>query len=151
MRFYVFVSMAVSCLLAVPSASSAEDASAGRKLYRQKCAACHATHPRRGVGPHFAELFGRKAGAVSDYRYSPGLKEAGEKGLVWSTENVGEFLAGPDKFVQSWTSDRTRHPVTCRKNGERQPISKDLSVVMDCDVPLSAQNMQDLSAYLADQ
>ena len=32
---------------------------------------------RNGVGPHLNELFGRKAGAVENYRYSKDMARAG--------------------------------------------------------------------------
>ena len=41
-------------------------------------------------------VFGRKAGSVAGYHYSPALKSAG---LTWSTDNLNQWLADPRKFV----------------------------------------------------
>jgi cytochrome c len=70
----------------------------GAMVYR-KCAKCHslsADAPRRS-GPHFAGLFGRRAGTVKGYKYSDVLINAK---FSWSDKTIGDlFCLGPDKFV----------------------------------------------------
>lgn len=70
----------------------------GARLYR-KCASCHtltADGPRRS-GPHFAGLFGRRAGAVPGFNYSTALRDSD---LVWTDETLAAlFREGPDTFV----------------------------------------------------
>lgn len=136
------------------SAGASGNVQVGESLYRAKCFSCHSLNPNRnGIGPHFYQLFGRAAGSAERFRYSSGLEEAGEKGLVWSTENVGEYLATPKEFMQKWTWDRQRHSVTCRRVGniKRNETRKDLYRVLDCKVAFNQQDMRDLSAYLNTQ
>ncbi|HEX4894622.1 MAG TPA: cytochrome c family protein, partial [Hyphomicrobiaceae bacterium] len=38
---------------------------------------------------------GRKAGSVEGFNYSPANKEAGEKGWVWTDENLMKYLENP--------------------------------------------------------
>jgi cytochrome c2 len=41
-------------------------------------------------------LYGRKAGSAAGYHYSQELKSAA---LIWSTDNLDQWLADPKKFV----------------------------------------------------
>ena len=45
------------------------------------------------------DLFGRSAGSLSDYGYSPAMQAAGSGGLVWSEETLDAFLADPRAVV----------------------------------------------------
>lgn len=70
----------------------------GARTYRA-CAPCHALTaggPQR-AGPHFAGLFGRRAGSVAGYPYSPALREAA---VTWDTNTLETLLAeGPERFL----------------------------------------------------
>lgn len=75
-----------------------QSAHPGARLFR-KCAGCHAltTGERQRSGPHFASLFGRKAGSVDGYRYSRALSGTG---LVWDRDTLSElFRLGPDRYL----------------------------------------------------
>lgn len=70
----------------------------GARLYRA-CAICHALtrDELRRSGPHFAGLFGRRAGAVAGYHYSDSLRHAD---IVWSEATLRAlFEEGPDEFL----------------------------------------------------
>ena len=70
----------------------------GAKLFR-KCAICHslAANRVRRSGPHFAGLFGRRAGSVSGYNYSRVLVGAD---FLWNEESLKKlFEQGPDVFL----------------------------------------------------
>jgi cytochrome c len=70
----------------------------GARLFRA-CAGCHTLTPDalRRAGPHFAGLFGRRAGAVDGYDYSPALMGAA---VVWDRHTLGELMRkGPEEFV----------------------------------------------------
>ncbi len=70
----------------------------GAKLFR-KCAACHSliADGARRSGPHFANLFGRRAGSVAGYNYSNALKDVD---FVWTGKTLSQlFLQGPDVFL----------------------------------------------------
>ncbi len=67
----------------------------GAGLYK-KCARCHAFRSDliQRSGPHLENLFGRRAGSVSGYRYSSALTG---KTFVWNEKTVFElFDKGPD-------------------------------------------------------
>ena len=51
---------------------------------------------RSGLGPNLHGVFGRQAGAVPGYNYSPALKKSG---LRWDEKTLDEYLAGPLKKV----------------------------------------------------
>lgn len=63
-----------------------------------KCQACHTLEPngRNTVGPRLWGVFGRKAGAVSDYRYSPAMKSST---VVWTNETMDQFLAATQDYM----------------------------------------------------
>ncbi len=74
------------------------DAGRGEALFK-RCVACHSFEPngRNKAGPRLHGLFGRKAGAVPDYKYSPALKDSA---LVWTPETVDALFAkGPEEVV----------------------------------------------------
>jgi cytochrome c len=70
----------------------------GAKLYRS-CATCHSLQAEgvRRSGPNFAHLFGRRAGSVPGYAYSPALRDAA---FVWDEQTLGDlFEQGPATFL----------------------------------------------------
>jgi cytochrome c len=61
------------------------------------CAACHKLQAGANeVGPSLHGLFTRKAGDVSDFRYSPAMKRSG---IVWTAETLDAYLADPQSLV----------------------------------------------------
>jgi cytochrome c2 len=48
------------------------------------------------IGPKLGAVVGRRAGSAPGYHYSPALMSAG---LIWSTDNLDQWLADPQKFV----------------------------------------------------
>lgn len=86
-----------------PIASSAAeqgDPKRGAKIYN-KCKSCHRVGDgaANSVGPHLNEIFGRKAGAIEDYRYSKGMLREGADGLVWTPEKLHVYLENPKALV----------------------------------------------------
>ena len=81
-------------------AAESGDAERGAKVFK-KCRSCHAVGPeaRNKTGPHLNELFGRKAGAVADFKYSKDMLRAGADGLVWTTEKLNIYLETPKALV----------------------------------------------------
>ncbi len=67
---------AATLLLAAGIAHAQGDAKRGQKLF-EECHACHSLERgAQGVGPGLHGVFGRRAGEVDDFRYSPALKRS---------------------------------------------------------------------------
>ena len=83
--------MAAPIVAAQPSL--AQDASAGERLFRQRCASCHTVQPGQNrIGPHLSGIVGRKPGSVEGVRYSKGLSALEPD---WNAANLDAYLANP--------------------------------------------------------
>jgi cytochrome c2 len=83
-------------LLSTAAAQADGDPARGEQRFVD-CAACHAPQPGiANVGPSLQGVFGRKAGTLADFRYSPALKRSG---ITWTPETLDIFLADPQKTV----------------------------------------------------
>jgi nitrite reductase (NO-forming) len=72
------------------------DTAHGRVVYR-KCQACHSLEPGKNtLGPSLAGIFGKKAGEVPNYNYSPALKSSN---IVWDEKTLDAYLRDPQKAV----------------------------------------------------
>ncbi len=79
------------------------DIQRGERLY-QSCAPCHVVDDNRNsFGPYLKGIIGRRAGSVAGYSYSPAIRMAGSNGLVWSKEDLAEFLSSPKRKVPGTT------------------------------------------------
>jgi len=96
--------MLAAALAAIPFATtlpaSAQDAANGEDVFK-KCRSCHRVGEgaKNLVDPQLNGLIGRKAGSVEGFRYSKANTEAGEKGLVWSEEELMTYLENPRKYM----------------------------------------------------
>jgi len=74
------------------------NASEGEKVFK-KCAACHNIAQGGGnkIGPALWGILGRKAGSVSDYKYSKAMVAYGKP---WSFEEMDRFLTKPKEWVK---------------------------------------------------
>ena len=87
----------ITALLLLTAAAHADGDPARGEQRFVDCAACHAPQPGvANVGPSLQGVFGRKAGALADFRYSPALKRSG---ITWTPETLDIFLADPQKAV----------------------------------------------------
>ncbi|EKE74772.1 MULTISPECIES: c-type cytochrome [Oceanibaculum] len=92
------VAAALATVIFAPQVQ-AGDAAAGQKVFN-KCRACHvADKETNRVGPHLVGIIGRKTASVDGFKYSDGMKAAGEKGLVWTEENFTKYMKDPKDFV----------------------------------------------------
>jgi cytochrome c len=91
--------MLIGAIVLVGAAAAARadgDPARGEKRF-EECATCHTLE--RGVnnvGPSLFGLFGRKAGEIADFRYSPALKKSG---ITWTPQAFDTFIADPQKQV----------------------------------------------------
>jgi len=93
---HVVVMMVAATLAATGMARADGDAARGAKKF-EECAACHKIERNEdSVGPDLHGVFGRKAGTLADFRYSPALKRSG---ITWSPQTLDTFLADPQKAV----------------------------------------------------
>lgn len=105
------------------------DAAAGEAVFRQ-CIACHVIQNDEGellagragrTGPNLFGVFGREAGSVEGFRYTPGFVKAGEMGLVWDAENMKPYLHDPTAFLREFTGDSSaRSNMTLKLRNEEQ-------------------------------
>ena len=70
------------------------DPAKGEAIYG-RCLACHALDRNR-TGPKHCGLFGRRAGSVPDFNYSPAMRRSK---IVWNEKTLDRFLANPLKAV----------------------------------------------------
>jgi cytochrome c len=91
---------AILCALA--TTARAEDllppsAERGAELWA-KCKSCHTIEKggRNIVGPNLHGVFGRRAGALPAYNYSPAMKAAA---LVWNEDTLDRYLAETVDFL----------------------------------------------------
>jgi cytochrome c2 len=88
--------LTAALLAAAGTAQADGDAARGEKRF-EECAACHTTERgSNGVGPSLNGVFGRKAGELGDFRFSPALKRSG---IVWTVQTLDAFIADPQKSV----------------------------------------------------
>ena len=82
-------------IMALFASTSATD---GAKVFK-KCLACHSIAEGGGnkIGPALWGVLGRKAGSVSDYKYSKAMAAHGKN---WSFEEMNGFLTKPKDWIK---------------------------------------------------
>jgi len=85
-------------LLAVwASPGAAQDATAGEKVFKIQCMACHSNVAgKKGVGPNLFGVVGRPAGSVADFKYTAANKDSG---LTWDAATLDRYLQAPRTVV----------------------------------------------------
>ena len=89
--------LATLVILAGSGSAGAQDASAGQKVFGV-CKACHQAGEtaKNAVGPMLNGLFGRKAGSVEGYSYSPANKNSG---IAWDEATFADYIKNPKAKV----------------------------------------------------
>jgi cytochrome c len=77
------------------------DAGQGAALWDSECAACHEMGPgaEHSIGPHLTRLFGRRAGSIDGFEYSPSIQRMGNDGLRWEFRTLDAYIANPYTLV----------------------------------------------------
>lgn len=99
MRKTLIIAVAMLTASTVPALSEG-DVAKGEAVFK-RCSACHAIGEgaKNRVGPQLNGIIGRAAGGDPDYAYSAAMKKAGEDGLVWTPEELRNFLSAPKKKI----------------------------------------------------
>lgn len=101
MKGVLQITLALAVLAAVPGrAQVLGDPERGAEVYSQ-CSGCHEVGQGASnrIGPHLNGVFGRRAAAFEDYRYSKSLERAGNDGLVWDLDTLDAYLENPRILV----------------------------------------------------
>jgi len=79
-----------------PAPVPAGDAVKGKAIFA-RCAICHELKPGvNKLGPSLYGVFGRKAGTVAGFAYSPAMKAAK---ITWSATTLDRYVTSPAKMV----------------------------------------------------
>ena len=85
----------------------------GELQFARKCSVCHTltADGRRRAGPTLFGVFGRRAGGLEGYPYSPALQNSD---IIWSAATINRlFEEGPDKVTPG-----TKMPIQRMKNAQ---------------------------------
>lgn len=93
--------LAGAMLASAPATAFAQDLAKGETLFK-RCATCHGIgDAKKPVGPSLNGVIGRTAGTEESFvkKYSKAMIAAGEGGLVWTVEDIAEYITDPKKKV----------------------------------------------------
>lgn len=86
------------------------------------CKACHALEPgkpSRVTGPNLTGVVGQPAMHSADFKgYSPSMKAAKDKGLVWTDENLMAYIADPKAFLNGLTGQELKNAMAFQLKDE---------------------------------
>lgn len=100
MRRFVPIAILSLAVLAPPNVH-AQDATAGERVFKIQCGACHSAAPGRNmVGPSLHAIIGRKSGQVDSFRYSPANRDSG---LVFDAATLDRYLTDPRAAIPGTT------------------------------------------------
>jgi len=93
---------AITTISSVP-VSAAENVERGKTLFK-RCAICHqiGDGAKNKAGPVLTAVVGRLAASYEGYFYGKSIKAAGAKGLIWSKDQIFEYLPNPTKYLRSF-------------------------------------------------
>jgi cytochrome c len=90
--------LAVLGLLGLSTASYAQDAEKGAKVFK-KCMACHAIDDKNKIGPSLKGIVGRKAATVEGFKYSDAMLAKAAEGVIWDEATLTTYLPDPKAFA----------------------------------------------------
>lgn len=76
------------------------------------CLGCHSVDANN-IGPKHANVFGRKAGSIKDFEYSPALRNSN---IVWNEKNLDRWLQDPESYLPGQQMDVSVSKADDRKN-----------------------------------
>jgi len=83
-------------LVLIAQAQNLGDAQRGAQVFNQ-CKICHSLETGKNIlGPSLHGLFGRKAGSLPGYAFSPAMKNSD---ITWNNDTLSKYLADPRAFI----------------------------------------------------
>lgn len=119
MKILLSAALGVSLISGGALAQSAQE---GQKVFRS-CAGCHqvGADAKNLLGPVLNGIVGRQAGIYPDYRYSKSMVAAGAAGLIWTEDNIFEYVANPTAFLKKFLDDpRAKAKMSFRMKDEKR-------------------------------
>jgi cytochrome c2 len=114
-EFVLGAAAAAALIGTAGAAQAAGDVAKGAGVFKQQCAACHATKPgSEGAGPSLAGVVGRVSGTEPGFSYTPAIKAAH---VPWSSAKLEQFLSGPAKMISG-----TAMPITLADPQQRADV-----------------------------
>jgi cytochrome c2 len=106
-----FAALAASLL---STTAYAQNADAGRAVFKQNCAVCHDVVPNKNrIGPSLFGIVGRKTGSEAGFHYSAANKAAN---ITWDAATLDRYLTAPRVVIPGTTmpfaglkDDQKRH------------------------------------------
>ena len=96
MRLLVIATAAcAAAFFAASAVAFAADAERGQQLWESRCFGCHSLDADR-TGPRHRGVFGRKAGIIDGFDYSPAVKSSG---VVWGEKTLDSWLTNPQGLI----------------------------------------------------
>jgi cytochrome c len=103
----------IALIAADAKATKADEIQAGKIIYESRCLGCH-TVEANNIGPRHANVFGRKAGSIADFEYSPALRNAR---IIWNEKTLDRWLQDPEAYIPGQQMD-----VSVSKDGDRKNL-----------------------------
>src|SRR5271154_5669213 len=71
------------------------DGDRGKQLFEKRCGGCHSLDQDM-TGPRLRNVYGRRAGSVSTFRYSDAMKGTQ---ITWNDASLDKWLTDPESMV----------------------------------------------------
>jgi cytochrome c len=99
---FTFASVVVTTPGAVSvSAANAANPIRGKDLFERRCGGCHSLDADK-EGPRLRNVYGRKAGSMSTFKYSDALKSAQ---FTWDQNQLDKWLINTESVVPDTNMD----------------------------------------------
>lgn len=104
----IVMAASMALMLGAGAAGAAEegDPKKGERIWK-RCKACHSLEEgKKKVGPSLYQIVDQQSGTVPGFKYSKSYVTAGEKGLMWTEENLIAYLENPKQFMRDYLDDK---------------------------------------------
>ncbi len=88
------------CLLAFSAAWADGDPESGAGIFKRFCKQCHVPIPGDPLAaPKLNGIIDRPVADAPDYRYSKAFRAKRDEGLIWTEQNLRDFLRDPRGYI----------------------------------------------------